>query len=482
MAPATLSARPPWTTTSSSEPTANSDPIPPPTANRDHDSSLSPPAQSSSSSSAPWSSTKRLRDEDDNEEDKFTRKTKWRNVLQVMQHDVETRKVSKEKDNFNDQARLIPRIVNPFVDPLAALMVGRARSQPDADNNSLADEEKLHDKQGRSNEHAQQRELQCQYDAMLYLILHLTLDVHLLEDDDIDTLAAYIKYNSGKARTTDFCHGVSERLWRYITMSDYFSNSSTSLEKWERDGEGFCDKVKDPESDITIVTDGDDQMHDPLSGFPRSKMFKSLWTGPISTKCDSARTKSTPGKLPLSHKYHINAVSARMLAYVAVLLPLALTTAERKMSDVQFNNSKFFDNIVALFEDPMTPWASETLEWWNRTVSRAPQADPGRKTIARLAREHHKAVRQTMKAGLDPSQITSTKKPFSSPPAEHPDAHPLEPVASSSKRRLTVDAKDVAAKNDTTEDDDAEGEPVSSDSPQHVADVRTKTRSTIPVS
>ncbi|KAI0747130.1 hypothetical protein C8Q80DRAFT_822650 [Daedaleopsis nitida] len=455
------------------------------------DSSPSPQAQSSSSSSAPASTRERPHDQCASEDDKTARKIKWQNILEVMQHNVETRKVSKEIDSFHDLARLIPRVVNPFIDPLAAFMVGRARTQPDADTNPAdycdsdsedsdeeISEEELRNKQERSHERAQQRELLHQYDALLNLIPDLSSDVDLLDDEDIDTLAAYIKYDAGKARTTDFNH-VSERIWKYIAMSGWFPDTPVSLEKWQCGWEGyhtaallcppplhdlfkkdwFCNKVKDPESDITIVADdwplalfdmdalySADQLHGPLSGFLRSKLFKlmfqSIWTGPISTKCDGARGKSTPGKPPLSHKYRINDVSPRMLAYVAVLLRHALTTAEWKMSDLQFNNSDFFDKIVALFEEPPTPWASETLEWWNKeifgTVSRTPQADPGRKTIAELAREHHKAVRRAMKAGLDPLQVTRAKKRSLSLIAEDPDVHP-EPVASSSKRRRSAD-------------------------------------------
>ncbi|KAI0750002.1 hypothetical protein C8Q80DRAFT_1165335 [Daedaleopsis nitida] len=443
-------------------------------------------------------------------------------------------RVSKEIDTVHDRARLIPRVVNPFVDPLAALSVGRARSQPngddrpsecmesDDDSDEELSEEELREKEERyqchthyayietssivcrSNERAQQRELLHQYDTILYLIPNLTEDIDLLEDEDIDTLAAYIKYDSGKARTTDFNH-VSDRLWKYVAMVGYFPDPPTSLEKWEcgwegyhtaallcppplrdlfiKDWEEFCDNVKDPESDITIVADdwpivlfdmdillGDDLPHGPLSGFLRSRllklMFKSLWTGPISTKCDSARVRSTPGKPPLSHKYDIDTVSPRMLAYVAVLLRHALTTSEWKISDLQFNNSDFFDKIVALFEEPLTPWASETLEWWNReifgTVSRMPKADPGRKTIAQLAREHHKAVRRAMKAGLDPLQVTRAKTSSSSLPTEHPELSP-EPVASSSKHRLAADPEE-----DAEDDANFEFEPAGSLSPQDV--------------
>ncbi|KAI0739827.1 hypothetical protein C8Q80DRAFT_1274854 [Daedaleopsis nitida] len=374
-------------------------------------------------------------------DDETARKIKWETVLEIMQHNVETRKVSREIDTFHNLARLIPRVVNPFVDPLSAFMVGHARTQHDADT-SPADycdsdsedsdeeisEEELWDKQERSHERAQQHELLHQYDALLNLIPDLSSDVDLLDDGNINTLAAY--YDTGKAK--------------YIVMSGWFPDTPISLEKWQcgwkgyhtaallcppplhnlfkKDWQEFCNKVKDLESDITIVADdwplalfdmdtlySADQLHGPLSGFLRSKLFKlmfqSTWTGPISTKCDGAHGKSTPGKPPLSHKYRINDASPRMLAYVAVLLCHALTTAKWKMSNLQFNNSDFFDKIVALFEEPQMPWASETLEWWNKeifgTVSRTLQVDPGRKTIAELAREHHRAVRRAMKAGLE---------------------------------------------------------------------------------
>ncbi|KAI0754051.1 hypothetical protein C8Q80DRAFT_1136527 [Daedaleopsis nitida] len=455
---------------------------------------------------------KHLREEDDTapEDGDLVHKTKWRKILTVMRRDVETRKVSKEIDTFHDQARLIPRVVNPFVDPLAALLVGQAREKPDADTSIEAysdndsddsDEElsadQLQEKLERHEERAQHLELMGQYNALLNLIPDLADDINLLEDDDIKTLAAYIKYDSGKARTTDFNH-VSDCIWEYIGKTDYFDNPPSHLEKWKcgwesfvtafllcppplrylfkQDWEKFCEKVKDPESDITITADdwpivlfdmdviqSGDETHGPLTGFLRSRLlkltFKSLWTGPISARRDGARGKNIPGRPPLSQKYDIDSVSPRMLAYVAVLVRHSLKTAEWNIADLQFNNSDFFDNVVALFDEPRTPWASETLAWWDReifgNVPRAQHADQGRKTIADLAREHHKAVRRAMKAGLDPVQVRLATKAPSPPLSEQMESSP-EPVASSSGRRLSADIE---------EDDELGSQPVT---PPHV--------------
>ena len=110
----------------------------------------------------------------------------------------------------------------------------------------------------------------------------------------------------------------------------------------------------------------------------------------MSMKRDVARAKNTPGKPSLSEKYKMNTITPRMLAYVAVLVCCltsliyllsvcatsctdhlqqirhSLTAGEWANSDLDFDNVEFFDRIVALFDEPLSPWASETLEWWKK--------------------------------------------------------------------------------------------------------------------
>jgi len=48
--------------------------------------------------------------------------------------------------------------------------------------------------------------------------------------------------------------------------------------------------------------------------------------------------------------------------------------------DGDFNQQRFFENIVSLFEmDPKDSWVVETLAWWNKYVSslsNMPLAEP----------------------------------------------------------------------------------------------------------
>ncbi len=55
------------------------------------------------------------------------------------------------------------------------------------------------------------------------------------------------------------------------------------------------------------------------------------------------------------------------LAHIHCLLQVrhALTSGSWNVMDHHFDNSNFFDRIVALFKEPMSAWARELLEWWN---------------------------------------------------------------------------------------------------------------------
>ncbi|KAI0737909.1 hypothetical protein C8Q80DRAFT_1275951 [Daedaleopsis nitida] len=408
---------------------------------------------------------KRQREDDSHTaEAEQARKKKLRKILKAMKRVVETRKVSTEIENYHDQARLVPRLINPFLDPRGVLMYGRAHDDgaespcpedSDSDSDQELDEDEACKKQDRRDEYAQHCELLAQYNALQLIIPDLADDIALLDDEQVDVISAYIKYESQKARTTDFSH-VSERVFQYIPRTSFFRTPlDMPTEKWQCGWEGFvtayllcppplrdrfkadwqqlCDDIKNPESDITIVSDDfplclfnidairkKDQTHGPLTGFLRSDLmklvFKSLWTGPISTKRDSARPKNTPGKPSLSQKYDMKIVTPRMLAYVAVLLRHSLTTREWANDDHQFHNVEFFDKMVALFDEPLSPWASETLEWEVfGIVPRARDAHKNkcRETIAQLARKYNKAARLAAQQGPTYTAVTeSTPAPF----------------------------------------------------------------------
>ena len=42
-----------------------------------------------------------------------------------------------------------------------------------------------------------------------------------------------------------------------------------------------------------------------------------------------------------------------------------MTTGDWNVMDIDFDNSDFFNRIVALFDAPMSDWAKDLLEWWN---------------------------------------------------------------------------------------------------------------------
>ena len=46
----------------------------------------------------------------------------------------------------------------------------------------------------------------------------------------------------------------------------------------------------------------------------------------------------------------------------------SLTAEDWGIQDHDFNYADFFDDIVALFREPRTPWARNMLGWWNLYV------------------------------------------------------------------------------------------------------------------
>jgi hypothetical protein len=66
-------------------------------------------------------------------------------------------------------------------------------------------------------------------------------------------------------------------------------------------------------------------------------------------------------------------VQVRNLLFIVVFLIIfqtyiALSNMKRwKSADGLFHLDQFYEDIVSIFDDnPSTPWAAETLEWWNR--------------------------------------------------------------------------------------------------------------------
>ena len=96
-----------------------------------------------------------------------------------------------------------------------------------------------------------------------------------------------------------------------------------------------------------------------------------------------SRKDKTPGKPPPARTYNVTRVTPRMIAYAAAqvrfIFPFvqyltprqlrhSLTAKDWDIRDNDFNYADFFDGLVALFCEPLTPWARNMLGWWNLYV------------------------------------------------------------------------------------------------------------------
>ncbi|KAI0754537.1 hypothetical protein C8Q80DRAFT_1266146 [Daedaleopsis nitida] len=171
-------------------------------------------------------------------------------------------------------------------------------SEDSSEEDSSEDEEEQKKREERRASAAPQ--LLAQYHALLDIIPGLKDNLKLLEDDQVATLASYA---TSPKRTSSM-------------TAQLFSQNPMRIE----------------------------ELHD--GGAPHPPLLArgvSLITG-----------KRKPS---LSQKYDIHKVTPRMLAYTAVLVWHSLTDKDWSVMDVHYNNAEFFDKIVDLFKEPLTPWA-----------------------------------------------------------------------------------------------------------------------------
>ncbi|KAI0365863.1 hypothetical protein BV20DRAFT_1115636 [Pilatotrama ljubarskyi] len=395
-----------------------------------------------------------------------------------MDHDVETRKISTSIDHYHNQARLVARIVHPFMSPFEALTFG---IEYDGPGEIPSDDESEPDLQvtgedsdagarveSRRAELAHQRELLYQYQAIFECLPDLKTYVEFFDGDSIRSVGAYLQFNMNAARGDD-SNRMRESTIAYMQSHDHegYSKAPSTLAKFQRgwrnwytarllcpqrqlaafdrDWEQFSAHVMSATGGIEVrggdfpafmysqasarPTDNPDS-DDPgtmLAGFLMSTFlvmcYKRLWTGPSSVALAYGRKLKTPGKPPLSQKYKIYRVSPRTLAYTVVLIRAELSSqgAFGETDVGAYNGSDLFNSIVEQLEDDTNAWGQDTLRWWNaRVFGNMTRTEP---QVARelTTADRLRAARRRNKdrAAAQSSQAPSASSSSATAPAAH---------------------------------------------------------------
>ncbi|KAI0374976.1 hypothetical protein BV20DRAFT_405450 [Pilatotrama ljubarskyi] len=337
------------------------------------------------------------------------REKKLTKILDAMEHDRTTDRSSEEIKGMRIAARLVSRMINPFLSTHDALVFGQGNTEVTDDESSCdedADEDETEDERASKLQvRNQERELRYQYAALLDIMPDLKTDIGILDDDQlVDYCARASRGDDTSAVRNDgilLLSDAATRPWPSYErappkLQKYqrgWNNTYTArllcpqdmLHEFDKDPDAFCIAVLAGDKDITaaqypcylydqkLVEEAPEDATEP--GFLLSPLllgfYKRVWTGRNSAFRTGARLGNTPGKPPISRTYNISRVHPRTIAYVAVLMRFVLSSQHQfqTVDDVgEFNNSEFFERIARLFRDPETPWCKEILAWWDREV------------------------------------------------------------------------------------------------------------------
>ncbi|KAG6835577.1 hypothetical protein H0H93_016837 [Arthromyces matolae] len=257
---------------------------------------------------------------------------------------------------------------------------------------------------------------------------------YLLEDINTNVEPRIPSKTSKAAR--GFSHPVTARHLCGIKMLVTFDNNPNAF--MDSVSEGKLKPLTKHWPSFLYDTDEYDPK-DPTKGFMRGflllRVYRHIFTGP--TSAFTGRRKATkPSK---SHIHTMKHVTGRSIAYAAARFALS-SCEEWCIEDGNFNLWRFFENIVAIFEDdPDDPWVVDTLEWWDQNVPDLVDTKK-RKRCRREAiklddPEDDEAVdemREAMrakKAGMKSPPRRSFSPPAwpSAPPSPHPQDAPSPP-------------------------------------------------------
>ncbi|KAI9056309.1 hypothetical protein FKP32DRAFT_1763064 [Trametes sanguinea] len=420
----------------------------------------------SSSDLLPQPTTKRPHEDLEHANRRQVRKLE--KAITLMENDRNCEKNLDKLSTQHMQARLIGRMVHPFMRPYEALSFG---IHFDGDFDDLApleledDDPDFEVKKLSEVEKAEKRELLFEFYAMQDILEVLKGAVEYLEDDALMILGDYIKSRMNYARGDDssalrkeviiymqFAYGHEHE--RYKSGPAMIHKAHRGWHTWHTarllcpqsllatfdacaEWESFADSVLRDER--LIAADDypmflyDQQMisENCLDGLLRSKYFlmcyKRVWTGPESVYLAHGRNHKTPGKPPLAIKYGIKSVTPRSLAYTAVLVRCELTAHQNwSVSDVGgFDAAEFYDALIDLFAEDANPvWVKETLAWWDEKVfgnlssaAATPRATSGHQTSGQKIQAQRRAERKATRAAGGYAVVAPASTSTSTAPA-----------------------------------------------------------------
>ncbi|KAI0324784.1 hypothetical protein GY45DRAFT_1375279 [Cubamyces sp. BRFM 1775] len=385
-------------------------------------------------------------------------------ILTFMKNDTKNKTASEEIQKYRVHARLLPRVVHPFMDPFQALTFGLHHGAPD----SMDSEDDISDNpaeeeaaRARRRQHAREKELMCQYWSMLELIPDLKSDLPLLDDEELRVLCDYLKHNIKSTRSNDsgclLDHVMTYMQSAYKSCGDekYRSAPGPSLQKYARgwtnwytarllcpqallkrfdeDWERFAEQVMGNSQLVcggnfpsflydqpAAEADPTDEAAGLLMGEYLTMCYRAIWTGPASALMTYGRPERMPGKPPVAFAYNYFVVTERTIAYTAVVVRGALSNQTQFSTQDcgKYNASHLFDAIVELFEHPSSEFAQRTLGWWNERVfgrtgnlRQIAAAGDDEETTADRLRAARRAERKAARAAEREAQAPDVRTP-----------------------------------------------------------------------
>ncbi|KAI0736215.1 hypothetical protein C8Q72DRAFT_879537 [Fomitopsis betulina] len=329
------------------------------------------------------------------------REKKLAKVVELMEHDIHSSRVSRDITNYRMAARLVSRVTSPFANAHDALVYGLEHADNSDSVDSDSDDDDDDDIDADLDEPAQKARKKARLITSLTLLEEWCMPLYGY-GDALDVLPKH-----GRGWNNQF---TARLICPQRLLEDFDAGESDFRTKV-----GSGDIVIAPGDYTSLLYDqklADSAIGDEatLVGLLRSLLlvacYKRLFTGRSSALFAGACTRAIAGKQPISREYKLKQVQPRCIAYVVVLAHFCLSSQEQfnMLDDVgEFSNFELFYRIVNLLHDAESPWVQETMAWWNKRVygtvpaSTIPRADRPETAADRLEQKQ-KAERKARRA------------------------------------------------------------------------------------